>query len=286
MLQLRPHTAKVHALAFRPDGRALAVAFGIRVAVLDWPGGEVTRWLSALDRHRPHSLAWAADGRRLFAAHPWGSVYAHDLLTGAFERHDYNPSATRYLDARPPALVTGGHGTGWAFDRTDAPCVGELLVRCPGVGRPLARTRAVPDRTDPKLRPLALGAWVMAGGLWLWWPGTVARLGALDDPPAPVGFWDRLTGRRPPDRPPLLVPTAEYRLPAVEVRAVAPLPDGGTVLLASRGTVVRWELAARQERGRWRFPGVRHVRAVAVSPDGLTAVAGDARGHLVAWDLL
>ncbi len=67
--------------------------------------------------------------------------------------------------------------------------------------------------------------------------------------------------------------------------AVAPLPDGDTVLVASHGAMIRWHAPTGTELARWRWPGMQALRALAVSHDGTVAAVGGNGGRVVIWDL-
>jgi len=79
---------------------------------------------------------------------------------------------------------------------------------------------------------------------------------------------------------------AEYPAPfSFRAEAVAPLPDGDTLLVAHKGTLVRWHAPTGTELARWRWPGMQSLRSLAVSPDGTVAAVGGNGGRVIVWDL-
>ncbi len=82
-------SAVVYALAFRPDGRHLAVAWSQRLTVFDAATGEAVR--DARYACGVHDVAYSPDGRRLAVALYDGTVRLLDAATGversAFGRH-------------------------------------------------------------------------------------------------------------------------------------------------------------------------------------------------------
>jgi hypothetical protein len=90
-----------------------------------------------------------------------------------------------------------------------------------------------------------------------------------------LGLWDLATGRalqRHPMRPGSLI------------RALALSPDGKTLAAGDSGTVVFWEVASGQERGR--FTGHREwVWSLAFSPDGRLLASGSHDYTALVWDV-
>lgn len=111
--EIRVPGGPVYALAFRPDGRYLAVASadgGVRLLDLLAPGGPEPRLLYA-HKDLTLSLAFSPDGRYLASGGQDREVRLYDLEAGLLERVYVGHTGPVYgLDFHPqtPTLATGG----------------------------------------------------------------------------------------------------------------------------------------------------------------------------------
>jgi len=299
MLTLQLGTSKVHALAFSPDGTRLAVASGRKLAVVDWRAPAVPVW-----REPPQYAVGSATTLSFDPVSP-GDCGAGKVLVGYQRDNVFHFGQT--VEDVTPRYPYGLRGINWQIYPVivaDSPSprvllhlgrpsgeASEFLFALPlGGGTPVAR---LGNRTPG--RPFAVaqhgdlprGAWADNRGRLLVWseaflrwyrwppPRTVSpQAGWLDFPPASIG---------PPPGPPDSELLAEY--PFRRADAVAPLPDGDTVLVASKGAMVRWHAPTGTEFARWRLRGMQALRSLAVSPDGTVAAVGGNGGRVVVWDL-
>lgn len=275
-----------HAVAFSPDGQALACA-----------GGDLLLWHLATGRSARSrkedvqtvgDVAWAADGQAL--------ATASRLLGGAYT---VMAGSVQLWDAAVPLAGLAGPkpaGRGARLDleprRDRSQAVEKYLSEAPVRGGYHVWSVAFsPDRDR-----LALGT--DSGGVVLWdlASGELARrlpvptavkqmdftadgglLAAAEGSRARV--WEAATGE--------VVCSLRGHTKRVTSLAFAPNGTGrGPFLLTgSEDETVRvWDVGTGKERAAFRWP-VGKVRAVAVAPDGMTAAAAGDNGDVVIWDV-
>lgn len=291
MLTLVLSNHHVNALAFSPDSARLAVACGRKLALLDWQApGELAWYQPSHFSGHPTSLAFMPDGS--------GVLIGHGNLKGHGDRSIYEFNvATGQLDGHCPErvswpIVVAGSDppAALAVGSVDPSGARYVLVVPLGAGPTAARLgELLPSGTLWDM-PVSYGpkaAWVVRQNQLLVWSEGFLRWFRWPPPPAPPpGRWralaSALTGSRP--APPELEVIAEYPFPFV-ADAIAPLPDGDTVLAASKGVLTRWHAPTATELARWRYPGMQALRSLAVSPDGTVAAVGGNVGRVVVWDL-
>ncbi len=147
-----PHLAVE--VAFRPDGRQLAVACGEgRVEVRDAGSGEVVRALPLSNRGPLHALAWSRDGRLLAGASKFRLVHVWDLAEGGqldLEGHVSQAIGVTF----GPGRLLASHDLGGETRLWDA-ASGRQVLRAPG--------RGLSFSADGRWLPYAQGAEV---GVW------------------------------------------------------------------------------------------------------------------------
>jgi WD40 repeat protein len=254
---LEGHRLPVQALAFDPDGSALASAAyyinvperGVEVALWDVATGtrlaRRTEELGGL-----FSLAFAPGGQRLAAA--WGRAL---WLWETAQARDQG----RLCEQRAAvcALVFSEDGGRLAV----ADVAGEVAILDVASGRP----RACCKEQDEAVYSLAFapdGVLLASGG----WKGTIR-------------LWDAFTGER----------CGILRGHAHGVAVVAFSPDGRVLASGDlRGAVTLWDVATRTERGTVRTAAdegfLNEVTALAFAPDGRTLAVAAGR-DVQLWDV-
>jgi WD40 repeat protein len=236
--------AEVRALAWRPDGRVLAVGRADGTVSLWDPEGALTTTVVE-DAGRIVSVAWSPDGRVLAAGAGDGKVYLCDA------------------DGRPLPTLTGPaeavYGLAWSPDgRVLATGTDDGAVR---LWDPAAAFvfREVPGTSGRR----ATTAWRP--------DGRVIAVGTAD---RTIRLWDTTTGRL------LRALTG----PSAAARALAWSPDGRVLASASGERAVRlWDAATGETLRKLATPGER-VQAVAWSPDGKVLAGGADDGEVNLWD--
>ena len=297
MLTLQLGTSNVHSLAFNPDSSRLAVASGRKLAVVDWrsPGEPVWREPPSHARGSATTLSFdpidpdggdpdgILAGYRNHAFH-FGLTVADVSPPYPFGLADvvWEPQIVVVVDSPfPRVLLQLGRPAGDASER--------YFAIPPGGGPPVAQLtkRNTDGPWSPMLHgDLPRGAWADKRGRLLVWSHSFVRWYRWPPPPPtlPPAQWlhtQSASVRQP--FPPESELLAEYPFPFAD--AVAPLPDGETVLVASKGAMVRWHAATGTELARWRWPKMQALRSLAVSPDGTVAAVGGNGGRVVVWDL-
>jgi WD40 repeat protein len=102
--------ARVHSLAFSPDGSSLAAAFGHMVQVLGLPNGEPRQTLDGHDG-MVWQVAYTPDGARLVTASSDGTVGFWDAGTGARRgSFDWQTGKVRCVAVSPDGLTVASGG--------------------------------------------------------------------------------------------------------------------------------------------------------------------------------
>ena len=277
----------IHALAFSPDGSRLAVANGHKVTLVDWQAPGKPVWHEP-PRDTPGSPIWLTfrpDGPGIligYNSYGRGCVLELDPAAGslvACAPHDNiwrRPTVVAGSD--PPAVLA-------AIDLSrTADLLACFVVPLRG-GLPLARL-GVPASYNDIDWPKA--AWADSRGRLGVWSDRLLQWFRWPPPPAEPGpsRWRALASAVGVARPvpPELELLAKYPFPPA-ADAVAPLPDGDTLLVARKGALVRWHAPTGTELARWRWPKMHGLRSIAVSPDGTVAAVGGKDGWVVVWDL-
>ena len=299
MLTLQLGTSNVHALAFSPDSARLAVAAGRKLAVVDWRASGEPVWQEPPPYTRGSATTLSFDPVNPDAGD------AEGLLAG-YQRHTFHFGTS--VEVVSPHYPYGLTGVVWerrGMIVADSPCPrvvlhlgrpsgdpSEYLFALPfGGGTPTARLgkRNAGGPWPPgRHGDLPHAAWADKRDRLLVWSTGFLRWYRWPPPPVPplkrwqVLLASVLSGPNPP--PPDAELLAEYPFPLI-ADAVAPLPDGDTVLVASKGAIARWHAPTGTELARWRWPGMQALRSLAVSPDGTVAAVGGNGGRVVVWDL-
>jgi WD40 repeat protein len=285
--------APVTAVAFSPDGKALAVGGFRAVRLLDPQTGSVTQRLPG-PAGQVLALAWGGDGRQLAAGGGTAGVGGEICLWDVPQTGD--PwSAPRVIRAHADTIAALAWRPGAAEFATAGP---DRVVRVwDGAGNPV---REVKDHVDA-----VLGVAYSPDGKWL-------ATGSLD---RTLKLYDAATGRRVnsfanPEgvtavafsaRSDLVVACADRQARVWPVRAGGvenPLRGHGegeaitSAAFSAEGTWFAWGAANRRVR-LWNgdVSGQRRemteaadwVYAVALSPDGKVVAAGAADGKVYLW---
>lgn len=290
MLELRGGTGRVRALAFAPDGRALASVSGQAVNVRVWDlehGGMRHR----LRGHVGKVTALAAAGRApvLATADAIGFLRVWDFDSGRevsqFQRNTPYGSAGIYRLCLSPDGQTLAGELDYSRIILWTPTGQQLQTLTPQLGG-LRCIAFAPD-----------GETLAAGGtaekVLLWDVAGKQRIALLEERGEVNGvawsgdgrllalsvgwtaaIWDVADRKR-------LIELKGHR---GRVWTAAFTPDGRTVVTASNdGRVKTWDLATGRERASFDW-GMGRVSAVAVSADGTRAAAGG-EGPIVVWDV-
>jgi WD40 repeat protein len=283
-------------LAFRPDGRRLAIASQDRVVIATVVAREPVPDLASEPGARINALAVRGDGARLaWAADGDPRVVVGDPLRGgrirALAGHDIGVRRLAYGPPERPDLLASAGADGkvclWASDR-DGPAA-SVLVGHEGAVNAVA-----------------------------FLPGGRTLVSASDD--GTIRIWDAESGR--PERAPIdgragplqalaVAPdgrvavaggdgsihvwdprTARHVLGPLDLRGIANdvtfSPDGsriaagGSSAAGSGGTVAVWDAATGSVVNRWATPSA--IRSLVFSPDGRRVVTAGAESTLVVWD--
>jgi WD40 repeat protein len=285
MIRWAPHSGRVHALAFSPDGLTLASAASKGGAVLSYPStGEVRSTLKVPGGVR--TVAYSPDGRHLLLGTPKVGVRVCDP--------DRSVELGRLAAADVFAVaVRPGIGAVAVFDGTAVTVWPSATVYGPGTGidlpgdPPWNWTSSLGFAPDGRLvvnRPADLLVFESGGfGPPIPHPPTTVRgcvavspdnslIAASHGPDVTLVPFDgqnpRLLASKPRNR---------------TVRGLAFAPDGLLWAASSDGLVRQWT-AAGELRRTLDF-GLGNLQSLALSPDGLTAAAGGSDGDLVVWDV-
>jgi WD40 repeat protein len=285
-------------LAFTPDGRTLATGWPWSIQLWDVASGD--KWL-ILEGHRHFSgaLVFSPDGQTLLSAgRRLGGRTADvvqaiqwSLADGKVLAEFVGPvadqvSAPIALDADSVLWMRPDFGTKSAA----------AVVTTVSTNRP----RAVLATPAP-VRAAALAAdgrtlaAAVRGDVLVWSLPDAAEFVAPTNPPTRRSLWERLLH---PTRPPVEAISAARTLAGAAERldVVALTPDGRRVLAGgAAGTVRVWPMPDLTASGAEPEPPIPSLAAVqweigpitalAVAPDGLTAVAGGGSGRVVVWDV-
>lgn len=296
MLVWKGHRSKVRALAFAPNGGALASIAGDSRFVWLWEAhtGKLLRKITNPANGYPlRAIAFLPDGAHVAGLHSRRSVAVWNADSGELV-----------------AELTAGH---WSASECIAvsPNGARLLVYTnnglvewdqPRHAGPAARA---PDRTYMGFGHSAQfgfsprGTWVYRAlvRVSLYDPSNLAaERDSFSDPqgsgPTAVAFTPdesrvcaafghRAIVWRLDDR---TAPPLHLKGHGAQVRAVGFPPDGRTVLTAAMdGTVRVWDANTGAEVRAFEW-GIGKIRAAVVSPDGALCAAGSESGHLVVWD--
>jgi WD40 repeat protein len=283
-------------LAFVAEGHTLAAGWPWSIQLWDTATGDKQLILEG-HRHFSASLAFAPDGRTLLSAGRRLGGYGPDVvqaiqwdLADGRVRAEFvgppadavNPAAA--LDAQTVLWVRPALGgkAGPVAALTDVPTGRpRVVLAAPGPIRagaltPDRRTFAAAVRGDllvwavPEAVPPADSS--CHGLLWRWWhPASSAA--APPRPPARTlaGAAERLdVVAVTPDGRRVLAGGAAGTVRVWDVPDLGPGPNGPAVPVPARAAL-QW--------------GVGPITALAVAPDGLTAVAGGGSGRVVVWDV-
>ncbi len=288
----------VTALAFAPDGHALAAASEERREVRLW-GAKTGRPLHTLTHvGSVRGLAWSPDGHTLACAGSDGAVYLWDSAAGREQRklrgHSGAVSAVAFAPDGKLLASGGADGTVRLWDTAtgeerrclqgDAEVVslafapdGKRLAVTDsrGVGICLLdpATGAAQKTLKRPTKQGRLGAVFGPGG-------RLASWGVGDGLQREVVLWDLAAGE----------PRQELQVLGFDQHPSNPCqarfsPDGRTVAVGGPDRATRlWEVASGQEVLRLRGHE-RDVQAVAFSPDGRRLATGGADAAVLLWDL-
>lgn len=299
MRSWKPHGGKVQALAFSPDGRALATASGGAQFVTFWDaltGAEVKRFGG--EGGRIVAFEFTADGSHLATLDHSGAVRVWDTAgDGAAPVAELMPAALNAAPAVALAFSPTGRlvsATSLALDWWDEPIGTRKAERKPTGHRAVGAAYA-PEIHALKFTPDGSRLLVGRDDLEIWdanmnGPTTTVRtnkgggLRALAVSP---------DGERAAAR--LKNTVRVCRLAAAKwettlhwgrepVYTVAFSRDGRNLLTAGAdGTVRFWDVETWQEARQFDW-GLGKVHLVAFAPDGLTCAAAGDTGKVVIWD--
>jgi WD40 repeat protein len=285
MIRWAPHSGRVHAVAFSPDGRTLASAASNGGAVLSDPAAGAVR----STRKVPggvRTVNYSPDGRRLLLGTPKVGVRVCDpdrsVELGRLAAADVFAVAVR-PGIGAVAVFDGTAVTVWPSATIYGP---GTVVELPG-DPPWNWTSSLGFAPDGRLVVnRSADLLVFAGG----------RLGPpIPHPPTTVRGCVAVS----PDNavvavshgPDVTIVTMDGHNPRVlegkprnrTVRGLAFAPDGLLWAASSDGLVRQWT-AAGELRRTLDF-GLGNLQSLALSPDGLTAAVGGSDGDLVVWDV-
>lgn len=292
MLLYEDHnTSVVYALAFSPDGAALASGArdgSLLLRTADGHSHPVTE--RGPKSPEMYSVGFLPDGSALVIGHARGwHVYRN--AGGTWRLADQPPespvTSLAVLDSRTLAVGTGRRGqrTAGTFELWDLP----------------SGQKRVPYHQEPNgVRAVAA---CPAKSIVAWATGhrkvTVWDIRKQDPVPFPQPTDCQAIALSPDgtrlavtlDRPVRLFDVEKRRESVVlkghtgRVEAVAFSPDGATVATGSWDQTVRlWDVATGRERARFTWP-IGRVYSLAYAPDGLRLAAGGDTGAVVMWDL-
>ena len=315
----------VHALAFSPDGTRLAVACGRKVTCLNWQNPGEPTWHEPITHIQgsPTWLAFRPAGDGQLAR--YDDLRLHDFTTRVGVGHrvrdsllagfgnprlhechgvlDFDLTGGPTVEAWPAVspceawglrafiVVAGAAPTAYLATGYDLVNIGRYSFVVSLGGHATAVLTGTPANKSSRMFPpfsAPKAAWVVRQDrLLVWTEGILRWFRWPPPPPARPSRWRAFASALTRSRPPFPRESellAEYPFPFL-ADAVAPLPDGDTLLVAHRGTLVRWHAPTETELARWRWPKVQALRSLAVSPDGTVAAVGGNGGRVVVWDL-
>jgi dipeptidyl aminopeptidase/acylaminoacyl peptidase len=257
MILLRGHKARVHSLAFSPDGTLLVSASGNSRRVWLWDvAARKPRAVLGGHRERVTSLAVSSDGRLLASADQMGTIKLRRLPAG-----------------EDVSLSLPGMGWGGAGALAFAPDSRTLAVAAHRYGRGMEWENGI-RRWDVQERA-ELPALVYGPRGYAWFrslafapDGRTLAVGSYGT----VSFWDLSSNR-----------CHLLRRAQREAHRIRYSPDGRTLAIAWGPELVLWDVATQQQRASWEAHQLM-IRDLAFTPDSrlLLTVSGDRL--LKVWD--
>jgi WD40 repeat protein len=295
MKLLETGMGRVRTVAFSPDGQTLALG-GIdrEIQLWDWIAGECIQSceIGPPGSGSARALAFSPDGSTVSARFTNACVYVFDSSTGQIIFDD------RLSEENDCGLIFP--------NGTNRPTIAEPTV---GIGHPV-HLRQI--QTNCRYAHLEFPDWPKEV-VYASQSNQIAIFGAdrfaLYDHPIPPKIFLR---QQLPEEAPLnfvqrafqyiglkILPPQEESAPKPKLIAASMMgeysfprdcattitPNGRSVIFGTnRGMVTIFDLESRAERNHYRWP-IDVVYSLAISSDGLLAVAGGSKGRVVVWDL-
>ena len=292
----QPHTQRLSALVFSPDGKLLATTAGQSKLVWLWDAttGALVRKLSG-NEFPARAVAFSPDGKHIAAMQAGRDINIWEVETGRLVSvcgFDYGGPKSLAFEPNGQALVAAGSDvyrwtdplkpsplsvrprdsvieTPKAVERVGFSPSGRLVYACSG--------RLVISSANPDELPLGLEnptGWASVNDFAFTRDETKLAV-AYQSTTAAV--FDLTT----PAMAPVLLRGHKNK----QVRAIGLTPDGGTVVtVGNDGTSRFWDAATGKQLRVFDW-GLGVLAEAAFAPDGLTCAAGSAKGKVVVWDL-